>query len=82
MSGGNTSLVRIDTVSHYFGEGDARRQVLFDNSVALEAGEIAILTGPSGSGKTTLLTLIGALRSVQEGSVRVLGQELKGLGPR
>jgi len=32
---------------------------------------------PSGSGKTTLLTLVGALRSAQEGSLRVLGQELR-----
>ena len=37
-----------------------------------------LLTGPSGSGKTTLLTLIGALRAMQEGSCRVLGQELLG----
>ena len=37
-------------------------------------GEIVIMTGPSGSGKTTLLTLIGTLRTVQEGSVNVLGQ--------
>jgi putative ABC transport system ATP-binding protein len=36
-----------------------------------------IMTGPSGSGKTTLLTLIGALRSTQEGSMQVLGQELR-----
>jgi putative ABC transport system ATP-binding protein len=34
------------------------------------------MTGPSGSGKTTLLTLIGALRTVQEGRLRVLGREL------
>ncbi|MCS6849926.1 MAG: ATP-binding cassette domain-containing protein, partial [Gemmataceae bacterium] len=33
----------------------------------------------SGSGKTTLLTLIGGLRTVQEGSLQVLGQELFGL---
>jgi putative ABC transport system ATP-binding protein len=36
-----------------------------------------IMTGPSGSGKTTLLTLIGALRSTQEGSIKLLGQELR-----
>ena len=72
-------LARIEHLSHQFGEGESRRQVLFDNNLTLDAGEIAILTGPSGSGKTTLLTLTGALRSVQEGSVRVLGQELKGL---
>ena len=36
------------------------------------------MTGPSGSGKTTLLSLIGGLRSVQEGSLRSLGKELNG----
>ena len=45
-------------------------------------GEIVILTGPSGSGKTTLLTLIGALRAAQEGSLTVLGQELRGASER
>jgi len=36
------------------------------------------MTGPSGSGKTTLLSLIGGLRSVQEGSLRTIGIELNG----
>jgi putative ABC transport system ATP-binding protein len=36
------------------------------------------MTGPSGSGKTTLLTLIGTLRTVMEGSLHVLGQQLRG----
>ena len=71
--------VVVEKLCHYFGRGEARRQVLFDNHLKLGSGEIAILTGPSGSGKTTLLTLIGALRSVQEGSVQVFGQDLKGL---
>jgi len=34
--------------------------------------------GPSGSGKTTVLTLLGCLRAVQEGSVRLMGHELHG----
>jgi len=37
-----------------------------------------VLMGPSGSGKTTLLTLMGALRDIQEGSVLLLGRELRG----
>jgi len=45
-------------------------------SLDISPGEIVILTGPSGSGKTTLLTLCGALRTVQSGSVRILGKEL------
>ena len=72
-------LVVIDKVNHYFGEGELRRQILFDVTVEIDRGEIVILTGPSGGGKTTLLTLIGGLRSVQEGSLKVLGHELRGV---
>ena len=68
--------IAIEDVSYWYGKGALRKQVLFDVGTRIEGGEIVILTGPSGSGKTTLLTLIGALRSAQEGSVSVLGQEL------
>ena len=40
------------------------------------------MTGPSGSGKTTLLTLVGGLRSPQEGSLKVLGKELSVAQPK
>ena len=46
------------------------------------AGQLVVMTGPSGSGKTTLLTLIGALRSLQEGRIEVLGHDLSRLGAR
>jgi putative ABC transport system ATP-binding protein len=75
-------VLRVQQVQHYYGQGEARKQVLFDNSLAVAPGEIVIMTGPSGSGKTTLLTLIGGLRSVQEGSVVVFGRELRGLSQR
>ena len=67
-------------VSHAFDTGAARKQVLFEVDFDLERGEFVILTGPSGAGKTTLMTLIGALRSLQSGSIRVLDTELAGLG--
>ncbi|MBD2021902.1 DevA family ABC transporter ATP-binding protein [Leptolyngbya sp. FACHB-36] len=70
-------VIAISHVNHYFGSGRLRKQVLFDISAEIQPGEILIMTGPSGSGKTTLLTLIGALRSTQEGSMRVLGEELR-----
>jgi putative ABC transport system ATP-binding protein len=50
--------------------------VLHHVDLDIHPGEVVLLTGPSGCGKTTLLTLVGALRQVMEGSVRVLGQEL------
>ncbi len=71
-------LVSIRNVNQYFGEGSLQSQILFDINLEIKSGEIVIMTGPSGSGKTTLLTLIGGLRSVQEGSVKVLGNELRG----
>jgi len=72
-------VVRVRHVNHAYGQRDSRKQVLFDNSLDLYPGEIILMTGPSGSGKTTLLTLIGALRSVQEGSLVTLGRELCGM---
>ncbi|NJR51276.1 MAG: ATP-binding cassette domain-containing protein [Leptolyngbyaceae cyanobacterium CSU_1_3] len=70
-------IIAIDRVNHSFGAGRLRKQILFEVTTAIDPGEVVIMTGPSGSGKTTLLTLIGALRSTQEGSMKVLGQELR-----
>jgi putative ABC transport system ATP-binding protein len=78
-AGRPADAVEIHGVNHSFGEGEARNQVLFDNNLEIAPGEIVIMTGPSGSGKTTLLTLIGGLRTLQEGSIRVYGRDLKGL---
>lgn len=71
-------VISVSHLNHYFGEGGLRKQVLFDINLEIQAGEIVIMTGPSGSGKTTLLTLMGGLRSAQEGSLRILGQEICG----
>ena len=73
--------IQIQGLNHAFGKGNLKKQILFDISTEIPAGEIVILTGPSGSGKTTLLTIVGALRSAQEGSVRVLGEELYNAKP-
>ncbi len=62
--------------------GRARNQVLFDNRIEVPPGQLVVMTGPSGAGKTTLLTLIGALRSVQEGRIEVLGRDLSHLAAR
>ncbi|MBD1863106.1 MULTISPECIES: DevA family ABC transporter ATP-binding protein [Trichocoleus] len=71
-------VISIQNLSHHFGHGQLRKQVLFDINLQINAGEIVIMTGPSGSGKTTLLTLVGGLRSAQFGGLQVLGRELCG----
>ena len=76
--GNNALTVDIHALSHWYGKGSTRRQVLQGVDLQISAGEVVLLTGPSGCGKTTLLTLIGALRKVQEGDVEVFGQQLLG----
>ncbi|MAA98368.1 MAG: ABC transporter [Stappia sp.] len=71
-------VIRVAGLKHWFGTGEARKQVLYDIDLTLHRGEFVILLGASGSGKTTLLTLIGCLRQVEEGSVCLLGRELNG----
>ena len=68
-------IIRLKAVNHYWNK---RTQALFDITVDIFPGEIMIIRGPSGCGKTTLVTLAGALRSVQVGSARVLGEDLNG----
>ena len=75
-------VISIRNLNHAFGKGALKKPVLTDINLVVNPGEIVILTGPSGSGKTTLLTLIGALRSLQEGSLKILDQELNGAKKR
>ncbi|MCC5650429.1 DevA family ABC transporter ATP-binding protein [Nostoc sp. XA013] len=72
-------VIAIKNLNHYYGKGALKKQILFDINLEIYPGEIVIMTGPSGSGKTTLLSLIGGLRSVQEGSLKFLGEELFGV---
>ena len=73
-------VVSIEGLNYYYGEGEARTQVLFDSRIEIPAGHLVVMTGPSGAGKTTLLTLIGALRTAQEGRIRVVGRDISRVG--
>lgn len=73
-------IVEAHGLNHWFGADEARKQALHDIDLALPRGSLTVLMGPSGSGKTTVLTLIGCLRAVQDGSVRLMDHELHGAG--
>jgi putative ABC transport system ATP-binding protein len=74
----NEIIVEVRDLNHWFGTGEAHKQVLHDIDLVLPRGSFTVLMGPSGSGKTTVLTLLGCLRAVQGGSVRLMDQELSG----
>ncbi len=64
-----------DLIFHY-GEGELIQHVLKNIELRVMSGEFIILAGPSGSGKSTLLSLIGALRPIQKGTLRVCGYDM------
>ena len=74
----NKNAVLISNLCHYYGSGENRKKVLDRVNINIKERELVLLKGPSGCGKTTLLTLIGALRTCQEGSLNVLTRELNG----
>ena len=64
----------------------SKRPVLDEVSASFDRSRITVLTGPSGCGKSTLLYLAAGIYPqnagfLQEGTVRVEGQEPAALGP-
>lgn len=69
-------LIDVRNLDFSFGSGELTQPVLKNVTIAINKGEVVLMTGPSGSGKTTFLTIIGGLRQASSGSVNVLGQQL------
>ena len=75
-TGVSQAVIAAEDLRHAYGSGPLRSEILHGLSFTVRPAEITLLVGPSGSGKSTLLTLIGALRSVQSGALRVLDTDL------
>ena len=67
------AAIEISELRHRYGEREALRGV----SLIVERGEIFALLGPNGGGKTTLFKVLSTLMRADEGSVRVLGCDLR-----
>ncbi|MEX1047853.1 MAG: ABC transporter ATP-binding protein [Actinomycetota bacterium] len=48
-------------------------------SLAVEEGEMVAIMGPSGSGKTTLLNCLSGLEQIDDGTIKIDGQDLYAL---
>ena len=73
-----SDVIVANGLTHSYGEGELKNEILHQLDFRVLAKEVTLLVCPSGSGKSTLLTLIGALRSVEMGSLHVLGRQLLG----
>ena len=75
-------LLRVEDLTVEFRVGEALLRAVDRVSLELDAGETLALVGESGCGKSTLARAIGGLVRASEGSVRLAGLELVGLGRR
>jgi ABC-type lipoprotein export system ATPase subunit len=78
-SASGETVVRLRGVSKTYGPRETRRSVLDALDAEFHASRLSVVTGPSGSGKTTLLHLLAGLELPDDGSVEILGTELRAL---
>jgi len=63
------AILRASGIRKSFKTGDSEVQILKGTDISIRAGEFVAIEGRSGSGKSTLLHILGALESVDAGSV-------------
>lgn len=68
----DTPMVEMHGVQKHFGD----LHVLQDIELTVASGEVVVVIGPSGSGKSTLCRTINRLETIDEGVIRIAGEEL------
>lgn len=68
-----TPAIRVRDLHHHYGSKAALRGISFE----LPAGAFLALLGPNGAGKTTLFSLLTRLLPAPEGSIELLGHDLR-----
>ncbi|HEX8784838.1 MAG TPA: ABC transporter ATP-binding protein/permease [Telluria sp.] len=63
--------------SHVEFNYDPKRQILFDVDFTIPAGSTTAVVGHSGSGKSTLSRLLYRFYDLQQGAIRIDGQDLR-----
>jgi spermidine/putrescine transport system ATP-binding protein len=69
--------VELDHITVRFGQFTAVESATLD----IKGGEFFSFLGPSGCGKTTILRTVSGFLDPSEGSVRIGGQDMTGIGP-
>ena len=72
------SILKIEDLACGYGKKIILKGIHFN----VEAGELVGIVGPNGSGKTTLLRAIAGLMDLDNGSIKIKGEEMRGLEPK
>ncbi|MFO8125410.1 ABC transporter ATP-binding protein [Yoonia sp.] len=68
-----------DAMTGGYGKGP---DILHSCTIAAEKGEIAVIVGPNGAGKSTAMKAVFGMLSVNEGAVRLDGEDITHLSPQ
>ena len=74
--------IKINEMLKNYPIGRGKFTALKGIDLEFEKGEFTGIVGPSGSGKRTLLNIIGSLDVQSEGSVEVMGKEIRSLSAK
>jgi ATP-binding cassette subfamily B protein len=74
-AGSEVSLASLESIAR--SDTAPSREVLYGVNFHAAPGELTALVGPSGAGKTTITQLVSRLYDVNEGAVRVGGQDVR-----
>jgi putative ABC transport system ATP-binding protein len=78
----NNKALEISSLTKIYGEGRTAVTAVAEANLDVHDNEFLALLGPSGSGKTTLISMIGALLTPTDGSVRIAGEDLSAMSKR
>ena len=67
------SVLEINNVSKYYGKTKVVDNITFD----IKEGEILGFLGPNGAGKTTTIKMILGLISIDKGTIKINGYDVK-----
>ena len=71
--------IDVDHVSFAYDTEEETGGVLHDVSVHIAPGEVIAIVGPSGGGKSTLCQLIPRFYEVNDGAIRIDGEDVRGI---
>ena len=72
-------MIEISKLNKYYKVGKSKMHALKDIDLTIKDGESLAIQGKSGAGKSTLMHIMGLLDSYDSGSLKIDGQEIKGL---
>ena len=77
-----SKLLEVTDLRRTYRMGVSEVRALDGVSLSIEAGEFVSIVGPSGCGKSSLLQVLGLLDRPDEGTVRIDGRDVLGLGDK